>query len=159
MSVLSLRLDTLPRDIDVDDEGLFSILSNFLQPTSASSTSEAAQAVIKLGLESEGQPSYFMSAFFEIAMHLARQIPHNHPSQDRLVDLIQALRSTPASDDGQSPWSNFLLHASGEISEIYGGKTLFLDTRVNSKLKAVPRAHFPIRKHICARQRCHADGR
>jgi hypothetical protein len=151
MSVLSLRLDTLPRDIDVDDEGLFSILSNFLQPTSASSTSEAAQAVIKLGLESEGQPSYFMSAFFEIAMHLARQIPHNHPSQDRLVDLIQALRSAPASDDGQS--------ASGEISEIYGGKTLFLDTLVNSKLKAVPRAHFPIRKHICARQRCHADGR
>ena len=125
MSVLSLRLDTLPRGIDVEDEKVFSVLGNFLQPASATSTSEAAQAIVSLGRESQSVPLAFMECFFEITLHAARQVPHNHPSQQKLVDLIQALRSPPASNH-QHPWTEFLAISSGELAETYRGKLAYI---------------------------------
>ncbi|KAF4631142.1 hypothetical protein G7Y89_g6991 [Cudoniella acicularis] len=83
------------------DEWIWAILSNFLQPSTSLSTSEAAQKLDDLSLRKDKDPKrredYFtyISTIFELMMHISQQIPQGHESLQKLVDLAVALHSMP----------------------------------------------------------------
>jgi hypothetical protein len=119
MSNLSLRLETLPRLVGTDDQGIFNILASLVHPASRLQASEAAHVIVNLGYQSRERPSDFKPLLFEITMHIARQIPHTHPSQQKLVDLLKALNSTPSDVAEEWQWANIVADGSGELAETY----------------------------------------
>lgn len=96
---LNLVID-FPEDEDepwVIERKISDVLSEYLQPTSQASPPEVALKFNELfqlnQRENEkANPEGFLWQLWDIAFNLAEQVPYNHASQDRLVELIAALR-------------------------------------------------------------------
>ena len=87
----------------VINQRIFYILNTYLQPNARLSPVNAAQEIDKLfplnrpreeDKENE-DPAIFLFEMWDVVVSLAEQIPWNHPGQNRLVELIQALRDLP----------------------------------------------------------------
>jgi len=79
----------------------FNIIAAYLQPDSSASAPETATNLNALtpmerplaeGERAE-EPGSFLLEFWEMFIALVQQIPHDHPSQERLVQLVKELKS------------------------------------------------------------------
>lgn len=78
------------------------ILNNSLQPDSQLSAPEAAAGINELtpmkreanGKEAE-EPESRCLEFWRTISELVKQIPHDHPSQDKMVEIIKELKALP----------------------------------------------------------------
>ncbi len=103
MSTLSLHHETHgggePWIIELH---VFDILNEYLQPSSATSPTAAAQKIdslFPLNREEQGkkeEPESFLWEIWELFGRVAQQIPWKHPSQDRLAELVKALCDLPS---------------------------------------------------------------
>lgn len=79
----------------------FGILNEYLQPSSCTSPTDAAWQLHDgfpfrhPHVDGEESPECLLEEFWDLMFRLAQQIPHNHPSQERFVQLIIALRDLP----------------------------------------------------------------
>ncbi|GFF51678.1 hypothetical protein IFM61606_02308 [Aspergillus udagawae] len=107
MASLSLKSQAEPNSTE---QRIFNILNDYLQPSSTTPPSEAAQAIHaltpKAGSTPEENPDLedFLWSTWGTIIKTAKQIKDNHPSQDRLVDLIHALTELPPTT--VSIWSS-----------------------------------------------------
>lgn len=75
-------------------------LTEYLQPNSTTRTEAAAKSIDTLSplKQEDGEPSStedFVWGFWDDIDQIARQIPHNHAAQDKLVDVIRELKALP----------------------------------------------------------------
>lgn len=105
MASLKLRLESLEDNNPwIIEQKTFDILNEYLQPFSTSTPEEAARDIDNLtpmkrpdqgdGKEKEG-PESFLWETWGIFQEIAKQIPHDHASQARLVLLVNTLRTLP----------------------------------------------------------------
>ncbi|EFR00783.1 hypothetical protein MGYG_03787 [Nannizzia gypsea CBS 118893] len=104
MATLSLRLPSLEDgDPWVVHQKLFDVLKTFLQPGSNAAPSSAAKDIDDLtpgkrqaddGKPKEDYESFLLEIWNSI-IEIAKQIPSDHASQDRLVELVKALSELP----------------------------------------------------------------
>ncbi|EAW17801.1 DUF3632 domain-containing protein [Aspergillus fischeri NRRL 181] len=98
MASLSLESRVQPNS---PEQHIFNILNDYLQPSSTTPPSEAAQSIHALTpkagstQEESSEMEDFLWYTWGTIIKVAKQIPHNHPSQDRLVELIHALTELP----------------------------------------------------------------
>jgi hypothetical protein len=127
MSRLQLTLNGFPvEDAKESDERYFVILREYLQPDSTISAEDAAKSIDKLTPSPKNpvkQPGgntgpakdltdseNHLWDFWGVVDACAKQIPHNHPSQDRLIKLVEALRNLPETRiriwvSNAAPWN------------------------------------------------------
>ncbi|KAF3479836.1 uncharacterized protein GIQ15_06812 [Arthroderma uncinatum] len=111
MTALSLRLPSLEGgDPWIVHQKLFDILNEYLQPTSSTISSAAAKEIDSLtpkkrqglGSSDDAKPKEdyesFLMETWGTFIEIARQIPSEHASQDRLVELVKALSELPATN-------------------------------------------------------------
>ncbi|KAJ5158374.1 uncharacterized protein N7500_008025 [Penicillium coprophilum] len=100
---LHLHLASLDDDDPwIVEQKYFMILNNSLQPDSQVSAAEAAAGIHELtpmnreanGEEAE-EPESWCLEFWGAINELVKQIPHDHPSQDKMVEIIQELKALP----------------------------------------------------------------
>ncbi|RJE23919.1 hypothetical protein PHISCL_03735 [Aspergillus sclerotialis] len=91
-----------PRDITIWPNGLqiFTKLNEYLKPSSKTPASTTAQSISDLTplkpptKDDKGEQNEldnFLYAFWEMLIEISKQIPHDHPSQDRLFSVVEAL--------------------------------------------------------------------
>ena len=85
MSKLNLTLEDYPTGNLVEDK-TFEMLRDFLQPSSAESMELMAHKVLAF---IPARKSAEMQEFCSTSMMLAEQIPYNHASQLKLIDLFE----------------------------------------------------------------------
>lgn len=98
---MALRIEFRYRDDDPWPivKNAFDIIEPFLQPGSRISVADTAARVDTLSPPRNplamGEESYtcagFLLELFEIVVDIARQLPYNDPSQQRLVQLLEEL--------------------------------------------------------------------
>ncbi|KAJ5383800.1 Protein of unknown function DUF3632 [Penicillium concentricum] len=102
-SPVHLRLASLERDDPwIVEQEYFTILNDCLQPTSQISAAEAAARINELtpmkreakGKEAE-HPENWCLEFRGTISETVKQIPHAHPSQDKMVGIIKELKALP----------------------------------------------------------------
>lgn len=104
-SSLSLRLKYNDDPWHIEQE-TFTILNFYLQLKSAITAATAVAALdVHSPMKREAQPGEevevaesFLMETYSTFIGIARQIPHDHPSQDRLVELIKALTELPPTE-------------------------------------------------------------
>jgi hypothetical protein len=79
-----------------------SILRDFLQPDSKTTLQSAAQSLLVL-IPSNASSNAEVRSFGDICVELAEQIPYDHPSQLKLVGLLQYLSTSPKFLDRHLP--------------------------------------------------------
>lgn len=87
------------------NQKIFDILSTSLQSDSTLSMTEDAMAIDKLfplnrpreGEKENEEPASFLFEMWGVVIGVAEQIPWNDPRQDKLVDIIRALKDLPGS--------------------------------------------------------------
>ncbi|KAK2875606.1 hypothetical protein FQN49_001566 [Arthroderma sp. PD_2] len=110
MAALSLRLPSLEDgDPWIVHQKLFDVLNEYLQPSSSTGSPSAAKVIDSLtpnkrqGLDpsDDAKPKEECESFlletWGTFIEIARQIPSEHASQDRLVDLVKALSELPST--------------------------------------------------------------
>ncbi|KAJ5710073.1 hypothetical protein N7493_009665 [Penicillium malachiteum] len=104
-AMLNLRIESLEDDDPwIIEQKNFNILNDFLQPDSKISSKEAAYQIneftpMKREARGEKDVEHPESYLFEVwcfFIEISKQIPHDHPSQDKLVSLIKNLKSLPS---------------------------------------------------------------
>ena len=105
MSALPLRLITNDGgDPWIVEQKMFDILNDFLQPSSVLSPTAAAKQLDRLfplnRTDSDGErkeePESFLWELWSVIIKVAQQIPWKSRAQDRLAELIKALRDLPS---------------------------------------------------------------
>jgi hypothetical protein len=120
-------IDTYPLEIDLahkwDDEAdnkiKTSILS-FLTQFSPKSAHEVAKE-ISLTFQPEHNNDGFRDEIEDICVYTSKYLPANHISQDRLVEIIEALRGLP-QQNGQPAWRYIFQTGSYMLVEAEGKK-------------------------------------
>ncbi|KAJ6188457.1 Protein of unknown function DUF3632 [Penicillium mononematosum] len=100
---LNLRLASLDCDDPwIIEQKYFTILHDCLQPTSEISAAEAAAAINELtpmNREAKGEnaehPESWCLEFWGTINEIVKQIPHDHPSQDKMVEIMKELKVLP----------------------------------------------------------------
>ncbi|BCS18854.1 DUF3632 domain-containing protein [Aspergillus puulaauensis] len=86
----SKRPDTYARTTSYSDDKFFLILNDFLQPETTKSLNETVQSLLALLPENAPGSGEIYSAG-EIIIEIAEQIPYSHPSQWKLIALVEQL--------------------------------------------------------------------
>lgn len=100
---MSLQLEFDDDDPWIIEEKMSNLLNDFLQPSSSKSALDIAQGIDALFPthrsnedQPEGEPREPPESFFlhlwPLILYTAAQIPHDHPSQEKLAELIKALK-------------------------------------------------------------------
>lgn len=106
---MSARLELVMRDPDpwAVAKQAFNLISDYVQPGSPISPGQAAlqlnslspgQRALQDGEEAE-EPASFLLEFWETLISVARQVPFDHPSQERLVELVAGLNELASESD------------------------------------------------------------
>ena len=106
---MASRLELEYRDRDPEDawhvpHKIFHTIAAYVQPDSPASAAETAAALdaispVKRRLdpgEIAEWPWAFLDEFWDTFLSLAQQVPYDHPSQERLVELVQELPKLPS---------------------------------------------------------------
>ncbi|KAL1961897.1 hypothetical protein VTN77DRAFT_930 [Rasamsonia byssochlamydoides] len=89
---------------DLGDDAGFLILNDFVQPSSALSAVDVASRINqllplkdldRLDTHDVDKVEGFLWAIWDTFIHVAKQIPHDHPAQQRLVQVIVELTQFP----------------------------------------------------------------
>jgi hypothetical protein len=114
MANTPLNLSLEEDDLAFFHKKIFDILNDVLQPTSTTSLEDAAKALDNLhpdrrpdepGQKKETQDA-FVYWFFEPFHTVAKQIPHRHPAQDKLAELVKTLQNLPSRQVHLTQWGN-----------------------------------------------------
>lgn len=100
---LKLNIDEDPRPVEWM---LFNIFNDFLQPSTNLSVTEAAKCIDAILPENRPdtpddpcdkreRPQNWLWMFAELIWSLAKQIPHDHDGQDKMLSLLEALDHLP----------------------------------------------------------------
>lgn len=118
-------LDTYPLDLDLthkwDDEADTEIktsIQSFLTRSTTISAQEVANEVAQ-AFKPEHNISGFRDEVEDICIYTSKFLPANHVSQDRLIEIINALRELPQCD-GQPEWRNVFQSGSYLLIEAEG---------------------------------------
>lgn len=107
---MSAPLELKLKDLDpwIVAKQAFDLISAYVQPDSLVSPGQVAaqlnsltpgQRVLQEREEAE-EPASFLLEFWELLVSIARQVPYDHPSQERLVKLVGGLDElSPESDE------------------------------------------------------------
>lgn len=106
---MAAQLQLTLRDLDtwLVAKQAFDRISDYVQPDSPITPDQVAhqlnsltpgQRVLQDGEEAE-DPISFLLEFWEIFVTIARQVPYDHPSQERLVELITGLGELASQSD------------------------------------------------------------
>ncbi|THC99815.1 hypothetical protein EYZ11_000745 [Aspergillus tanneri] len=77
---------------------VFNILGDFVQPTSSTTPAAIAESIDRLKPSLPGNDlESFLWETWVVFITVAEQIPHDHCSQDRLVEVIDALTQLPST--------------------------------------------------------------
>lgn len=87
------------------DTKVFRILEDFLQPDSKKSLVSTVQSILAL-IPENASLSTEAYAVGEVFLELAEQIPYQHPSQIKLVRVIEQLSRSAKVTDEPDPWVN-----------------------------------------------------
>ena len=107
VTTLKLRLKSLEDDEPwIIEQKNFSIVNNFLQPDSQLSVAEAAFRMNELtpikrearGERDVEEPERYLREIWAFFIVICKQIPHDHPAQDKLVSLIRKLTLLPSEE-------------------------------------------------------------
>lgn len=129
MSALHLKFDD--DDPWIIEQKMFDFLNDYLQPASTVSANETAQALDNLfpthrSDEDQPQgeprepPESFLLHMWPLFLNIASQIPHDHPAQDRLAELVKTLRALVS----KSP----ILHIDGSDTQLWRDLPLLFPT-------------------------------
>lgn len=103
---LSFRLESLEVDEPwIVEKMNFETLVEYLQPSSTTSPTAAAQSIDNLtpmkrtfigtSFGNKEEPEGHMWEIWGLFIAISKQVPHDHPSMDRLVALVYALAELP----------------------------------------------------------------
>lgn len=103
---LSFRLESLEVDEPwIVEKMNFETLVEYLQPSSTTSPTAAAQSIDNLtpmkrtfigtSFGKKEEPEGHMWEIWGLFIAISKQVPHDHPSMDRLVALVYALAELP----------------------------------------------------------------
>lgn len=100
---LYLRLASLEDDNPwTIEQKYFMILNDYLQPASQVSAAKAAAGINELtpmNREAKGEeaehPESWCLEFWGTVSEVVKQIPHDHPSQDKMVEIMKELKNLP----------------------------------------------------------------
>ena len=100
---LQLHIPSLEdEDSWIIEEKYFAIINDCLQPGSQLSAAEAAAGINKLtpmSREADGEeaeePTSFLLEFWGTISRITRQIPHDHPAQDKMIEILKELQALP----------------------------------------------------------------
>lgn len=102
---LNFTIDTLHKDDDPwpIEWMMFNVLNDYLQPDSELSDNEAARCLDALvpenrpdKLDEKKEPAdNWMLELSDLICNIAKQIPYDHEGQDKLVQLLHALKRLP----------------------------------------------------------------
>jgi hypothetical protein len=123
-----LLLDLSHEWDDETDSAIKSAISCFLtsDTTLISTTAQETANKITLAFEPEHNIDGFRDGVEDICIYISRFLPANHISQDRLVQVIQALRDI-AHRDAQPHWSGIFQTSCYSLVEAEGGSN-FVNT-------------------------------
>lgn len=133
---LNFTIDTLHNDDDPwpIEWMMFNVLNDYLQPDSKLSDSEAAQCLDAIipenrpdQLDEKKEPADdWMLELSDLIWDIAKQIPCDHPGQDKLVQLLHAVKRLPITQTienyqgeqlpawhGFGHWDDSMRHAHG----------------------------------------------
>ena len=88
MSSLDLKIEEPTGDLEIQ---IFHILRDFLQPSTAMTLESGGRLILAL-LPEEEPLSGAVWSFGEVCIEMAEQIPYYHPSQIKLVGLLEYLQ-------------------------------------------------------------------
>lgn len=100
---LKLNIDEDPRPVEWM---MFNIFNDFLQPSTRLSVTEAAKCFDAIlpdnrpdtpddPCDKRERPQNWLWMFAELIWNLAKQIPHDHDGQDKIISLLEALDHLP----------------------------------------------------------------
>lgn len=105
--LLHLRLKSLEEDDPwIIEQKTFDILNDYLQPDSATSAITAAKDLDALtpmkretlSNEAVEHPESFLLEIWGTFITIVKQIPHNHQSQGRMIELMEELIELPPTE-------------------------------------------------------------
>jgi hypothetical protein len=105
--LLHLRLESLEEDDPwIIEQKTFDILNDYLQPDSATSATTAARDLDALtpmkretlGSENVEHPESFLLETWGTFIAIVKQIPHDHQSQARMIQLMEELIVLPPTE-------------------------------------------------------------
>ena len=85
----------------IQDAKLYDICLKYLQQSPAHTATEAAQKLDALYPPKRTEDGdmqlqkFFVINVWDVILHMIRQIPDEHPAQDNLLELVEALRDLP----------------------------------------------------------------
>ena len=96
MSSLKLTVAELSEDSEQQavDQRAFLVLRDYLQPDSEAALSAASASILNM-LPEEDPKELSILSLSELCIELAEQIPYSHPSQMKLVRLLQQVAQSP----------------------------------------------------------------
>jgi hypothetical protein len=127
MSINMEPIQTYSLDINLthkyDDEADTTIktsILSFLLPSTPKSAQEVALD-ISLALKPEHNIDGFRDEVEDICIYTSKYLPANHVAQDKLVEIVEAVRELPECV-GQPRWRDLLQTGSYSLVEAYGKK-------------------------------------
>jgi len=133
------------------EQKTFTILDVYLQPSSEVSATTAAQEINNLFPENPdsqqgtlNQEAYtFLLRLWELFVVVVEQIPWQHPSQDKIIELTKAIRDLP------NPITIMLEHALGDQVKLWADLPV-LDEVLTDNVET----HGNIISYTCINEQC-----
>jgi hypothetical protein len=123
-------MDTYPLSLDLthkwDDEAdskLKTSILSFLR-SSATTSAHVVANEISLAFKPEHNIGGFLDEVEDICIYTSKNLPANHISQDRLVEIVKAIRELPQCAE-QPQWQNISCTGSYMLIEATGKRTSY----------------------------------
>lgn len=96
MAFLELTIEDFSKTSEPQavDQQAFLVLRDFLQPDSETALNVASASILNM-LPEEDPKELSILSLSELCIELAEQIPYSHPSQMKLVRLLQQVAQSP----------------------------------------------------------------
>ena len=118
-------IDTYPLNLDLahkwDDEADSKIKTSILSflPHSTTRSAQDVANEISLAFKSEHNIGGFLDEVEDICIYTSKYLPANHISQERLIEIVKAIRELPHSEE-QPQWQNIFRTGSYMLIEATG---------------------------------------
>jgi hypothetical protein len=118
-------IDTYPLNLDLahkwDDEADSKIKTSILSflPHSTTRSAQDAANEISLAFKPEHNIGGFLDEVEDICIYTSKYLPANHISQERLIEIVKAIRELPHSEE-QPQWQNIFRTGSYMLIEATG---------------------------------------